>query len=234
MIRDQIQWLEANDGEQKEGDWPEQQIRNIDYLKSHLPGGGRRPAARGRRGRRGGQHLGLGQQLGPRMNLGEFHDAMLRQQQMQQPVQPPPPVILQGQSAVVPVPVPVGAATGKQIPTIVIKQTVKQIQATRGRVRDKKVRFNNKGVIAKLKKQYAAAKKQLYKELTTKRKLEYEKHNKRIKQLPSKERKNARKKIRAGLAKKMKQLKSALLPVSRLKKSGEVEQAIKSLKKVKW
>ena len=158
------------------------------------------------------------------MSIGQFHDAMVRQQT---------PVIIQsGQSGVIQVPVP--AAQGTQKPTIVIKQTVKQIQNTRGRARDKKVRFNNKGVIAKLKKQYTAAKKQLHKELATKRKLDYEKQNTSIKLLPTKQRKDARRKLRDGLTKKMKQLKSALLPVSRLKNPGEVEQAIKSLKKIKW
>ena len=68
----------------------------------------------------------------------------------------------------------------------------------------------------------------------TKRKLDYEKQNTSIKKLPAKQRKDARKKVRAALTKKMKQLKSALLPLSRLKKPGDVEQAIKSLKKIKW
>jgi uncharacterized protein YfaQ (DUF2300 family) len=89
-------------------------------------------------------------------------------------------------------------------------------------------------VIAKLKKQYTAAKKQLHKELATKRKLDYEKQNTSIKRLPTKQRKEARKKLRSVLTKKMKQLKSALLPLSRLKNPGDVEQAIKSMKKIKW
>jgi thioredoxin-like negative regulator of GroEL len=123
---------------------------------------------------------------------------------------------------------------GKAKPQIVIKQTVKQIQQSKGRRRDKKVRFANKNVRSKLKKEYTQAKKQLHKELMTKKKLDYEKQNDIIKKLPAKQRKGARVKLRATLSKKMKALKSALLPLSRLKNPSDIEAAIKSLKKIKW
>ena len=85
-----------------------------------------------------------------------------------------------------------------------------------------------------MKKEYTQAKKQLHKELMTKKKLDYEKQNDIIKKLPAKQRKGARVKLRATLSKKMKALKAALLPLSRLKKPSDIEAAIKSLKKIKW
>jgi hypothetical protein len=144
-----------------------------------------------------------------------------------------PPIVLQRDSNRFPVPVP-SAAGRKQPSGITIKQTVKQVQAASGKRRNKKVKFNNKAVLKKLKTQYSTAKKRIQKELVTKKKLEYESRNKDIKLLPAHQRKAARKKVRDELTKKMKGLKSLLLPLSRLKQPADVESAINSTKKIKW
>jgi hypothetical protein len=237
FMQDQIQWLNQHPEETDTG----QNVRNPSYLRSRLPVGDipaeqhepdRSAPGTGLQPRELFQDLGVGRRQRQQFNVGEFHDAMVRQGQEQQA---PTPIVLQtGQQRGLLQAPQVGQVVGKAKPQIVIKQTVKQIQQSKGRRRDKKVRFANKNVRSKLKKEYTQAKKQLHKELMTKKKLDYEKQNDIIKKLPAKQRKGARVKLRATLSKKMKALKSALLPLSRLKNPSDIEAAIKSLKKIKW
>jgi hypothetical protein len=170
-----------------------------------------------------------------RSQVKEVHDLLLARQ-LQPQRQAPVIIPSSGGTSLIPFPVPTAASAQvpqKSKPGIVVKQIVKQTQKL-DRARTKKVRFNNKAVIGKLKKQYTAAKTLLQKELMKKKKLEYEAHNNRIKKLPAHKRKAARKKVRVELAKKMKQLKTVVLPLSRLKNTQDIESAIKSLKKIKW
>jgi hypothetical protein len=227
MLAKQIEWLSDRDEENggrklrdnKEG------LRDINYLRKvqwrlfgiRVEREDFHDLGTERRRREGGDKK-------LKMTIPQFNELLLKQSK---------PIVLQRDSNRFPVPVQ-AAAAGKQKPSIVIKQTVKQIQGASGKRRNKKVRFNNNAVLKKLKKQYSDAKKRIHKELVTKKKLEYESRNKDIKLLPAHQRKAARKKVRDELTKKMKGLKSLLLPISRLKQPGEVEAAIKSTKKLKW
>ena len=86
----------------------------------------------------------------------------------------------------------------------------------------------------KKRKEYNAMKKSTKKMLVSKKKIEYQKSNEKIKKLPQSDRKKARNKLRSDLIAKLKDLFKQLPSGVSLKTISDIEHQIKTAKKLKW
>jgi len=140
------------------------------------------------------------------------------------------PVIVQGG------PSGSSAVRGKaEFPTkIVIKQNGKQIVGgVEKKIRKKKVKDSDKSSLRRIKNQYTELKQKAKKDIMTKKKKYYDSENKKIKELPTGERKAARKKLRAEIKKRQDSLLKQM-PKSGRMKFNDVAALISKVKSIKW
>ena len=118
-------------------------------------------------------------------------------------------------------------------PGIVIKQIVKQ-QQTSNKQRSKRVRGGTRNSVAQARKRYTAAKKQVLKALRESKKTAYGVENEKIKKLPRGSRKVARDKARKVLKQRLDGLLAGIKPASYYKQVELIENAIQTIRKLKW
>jgi hypothetical protein len=119
-------------------------------------------------------------------------------------------------------------------PSIIVKQTVKQVQSAQNKKRNATVRKTNRTSLAAARKKYTTAKRELTKKIRASKKAEYMQENAKIKSLPAKQRKAARKRVQAVLKTKLQKLLTLMKPSSFYKKIAHVQTGIATLRKIKW
>ena len=141
------------------------------------------------------------------------------------PQRPSGPVVVTGTGG--------GAPAAKARPSIIVKQTVKQIQAKDNAVRKKRVTRATKQSRKKKLMEYNALKAKMKKSIMAGKKAHYSLENTRIKKLPSKERVAERKKIKSELQKRKNDLLKQMPAGGRLSREDLIS-LISTVKKIKW
>jgi hypothetical protein len=116
---------------------------------------------------------------------------------------------------------------------IVVKQTVKQEQTSRAKQKTH-IRKRQKGTVGKARKLYNALKRKVKSALMKSKKEFYATENTKIKKLPSKNRKQARIKLRAFLKAKIAKLLGSAKASTTYKSIESLNRAIVQLKRIKW
>jgi len=136
-----------------------------------------------------------------------------------------------------PVVVHSGAAGGRpqaqQQPSIVVKQTVKQIVGGEVTKRRKAVKHETKRTLTTRKKEYNSLKKSVKASLQRAKKENYKRGDAEIKSMPKGDRVAARKRLRADLKKKHSVLLKQLPATGRLT-LADISALINKIKRIKW